>query len=143
MADRAGLFAGLLAELLAVVAVGAMSPAPAVATPSAPGDFVVLQDVDPTILADIRYFTAHNFVGDPIDGYRAPVCILTRPAAEALARAQREFLDDGLTLKVYHCYRPKRANSGQASNRLLLTEGLARQGFVNDDRDMVALHPAD
>lgn len=125
------------------MAVGAMSPAPAVATPSAPGDFVVLQDVDPTILADIRYFTAHNFVGDPIDGYRAPVCILTRPAAEALARAQREFLDDGLTLKVYDCYRPQRANSGQASNRLLLTEGLARQGFVNDDRDMVALHPAD
>ena len=46
--------------------------------------FIVLQDIDPTIEADIRYFTAHNFTGDPVDGYRAPLCILTRVAAEGL-----------------------------------------------------------
>jgi D-alanyl-D-alanine dipeptidase len=59
-------------------------------------------------LLDIRYLTPHNFVGDPIDGYQAPMCILTRPAAEALARAQRQF-EDGYSLKVYDCYRPQRA----------------------------------
>ncbi|MFC3893864.1 M15 family metallopeptidase [Lentzea rhizosphaerae] len=71
--------------------------------------FVVLRDVDPTILHDIRYDTAHNFVGTRIDGYQAPLCILTRPAALALRKVQREMLAQGLTLKVYDCYRPQRA----------------------------------
>lgn len=71
--------------------------------------FVVLRDIDPTILHDIRYYTAHNFVGTRIDGYQAPLCILTRPAALALKKVQREMLAQGLTLKVYDCYRPQRA----------------------------------
>lgn len=75
----------------------------------APPDFVALQQVDPTILQDIRYLTPHNFTAEPVDGYQAPMCILTRPAAEALARAQRGFTERGYTLKVYDCYRPQRA----------------------------------
>jgi hypothetical protein len=46
-----------------------------------------LRDVDPTILHEIRYRGEHNFIGRPIVGYREPLCILTRPAAEALAPA--------------------------------------------------------
>ena len=85
-------------------------PAPlAAAQPAAPPDFVSLADLDPTILQDIRYFTPHNFTADTVDGYQAPMCILTRPAAEALRRAQQEFLEQGYTLKVYDCYRPQRA----------------------------------
>ncbi len=34
----------------------------------------------------MRYATAHNFVGAPIDGYDKPLCYLTRPAAAALAQ---------------------------------------------------------
>ncbi|KJK33299.1 D-alanyl-D-alanine dipeptidase [Lentzea aerocolonigenes] len=71
--------------------------------------FVVLRDVDPTILHDIRYYTAHNFVGTRIDGYRQPLCILTKPAALALRSVQREMLAQGYSLKVYDCYRPERA----------------------------------
>ena len=84
---------------------------PATAAAGGPGspDFVDLHDVAPSILTDIRYFTPHNFTGHPVDGYRAPVCILTRPAAEALGRAQQDFLARGYTLKVYDCYRPQRA----------------------------------
>jgi D-alanyl-D-alanine dipeptidase len=74
-----------------------------------PSGFVALDDVDPTILHDIRYRTAHNFVGERIDGYRAPLCILTRPAARALKRAQTQLRRRGYTLKVYDCYRPQRA----------------------------------
>lgn len=74
-----------------------------------PAAFVVLQDVDPTIEADIRYYTPHNFTGDPVDGYRAPLCILTRVAAEGLHRAQQQLIPRGYTLKVYDCYRPQRA----------------------------------
>jgi D-alanyl-D-alanine dipeptidase len=101
----------LPARLLACVAAAVLCAPTAAADPEpeAPPDFVSLADVDPTILLDIRYATPHNFTGDPVDGYRAPMCLLTRPAAEALRRAQRAFLDVGFTLKVYDCYRPQRA----------------------------------
>ncbi|MGW3608091.1 M15 family metallopeptidase [Micromonospora sp. NPDC005161] len=99
-------------------------PAPTVAVPASstpvpssparsaaarlPG-FVVLTDLDPRIHADIRYATAHNFVGRPITGYPEPLCLLTRPAAEALRRAQDAALAGGHSLKVYDCYRPQPA----------------------------------
>jgi len=98
-----------ISALLTIALLGAATPAVAQPGPAMPSDFVALVDVDPTILQDIRYFTGHNFTGDPVDGYLAPMCILTRPAAEALARAQRDFVEGGYTLKVYDCYRPQRA----------------------------------
>ncbi|MBY0442653.1 MAG: M15 family metallopeptidase [Mycobacteriaceae bacterium] len=75
----------------------------------APNDFVTLLSVDPTIAQDIRYFTAHNFTGEPVDGYLAPLCILTRAAAQGLQRAQQQLIQQGYALKVYDCYRPQRA----------------------------------
>ncbi|MEU2396284.1 M15 family metallopeptidase [Streptomyces sp. NPDC007369] len=74
----------------------------------APG-FVALADVDPTIGQDVRYATPHNFTGRVVDGYEEPVCLLARPAAEALRRAQRVLLARGYSLLVYDCYRPQRA----------------------------------
>ncbi|MCW8102122.1 M15 family metallopeptidase [Streptomyces tauricus] len=96
-----------LAALLAVSA--ASATATATSEPKAPKDFVALRSVDRTILQEMRYFTPHNFVGERIDGYREPLCILTRPAAEALHKAQRQLLPQGYSLKVYDCYRPQRA----------------------------------
>jgi zinc D-Ala-D-Ala dipeptidase len=78
-------------------------------TRSAPRPFVALRDVDPTIGQEIRYATSHNFTGAPVPGYREPECILTEPAALALRRAQRALRPKGLSLKVYDCYRPRRA----------------------------------
>ena len=75
----------------------------------APAEFVALSDVDPTILQEMRYFTPHNFVGVRIDGYEQPLCILTRPAAESLHKAQVTLRAQGYSLKVYDCYRPQRA----------------------------------
>ncbi|GAA3801991.1 M15 family metallopeptidase [Streptomyces chiangmaiensis] len=101
---------GLVTALAAVLAVtSASATARATPEPKAPGNFVALRSVDPTILQEIRYFTPHNFVGERIDGYRQPLCILTRPAAEALHRAQVQLVRKGYTLKVYDCYRPQRA----------------------------------
>jgi zinc D-Ala-D-Ala dipeptidase len=76
---------------------------------AAPGQFVALDDVDPTIRQDMRYATTYNFVGRRIAGYREPVCILTRRAARALRRAQADLRPRGYGLKVYDCYRPTRA----------------------------------
>ena len=96
--------------LAALLVVGAVATAPAaLADTKAPAAFVDLRSVDATILHDIRYRSDHNFIGRPIVGYREPLCILTRPAAEALSRAQSSLLGRGYTLKVYDCYRPQRA----------------------------------
>ncbi|GAB2747225.1 M15 family metallopeptidase [Streptomyces bullii] len=101
-----GLVTALAALLLATLA---PATAGAGTEPKAPEDFVALRRVDPTILQEIRYFTPHNFVGERVDGYKQPMCILTRPAAEALHHAQTKLLSQGYTLKVYDCYRPQRA----------------------------------
>lgn len=103
-------FSRLSAVVLAILSCAALaSPAAASEQDSAPPGFVALRDVDPTIRYDIRYFGRHNFVGDRIDGYRQPECILTRQAATALRTAQRALVRQGYTLKVYDCYRPQRA----------------------------------
>lgn len=74
-----------------------------------PDRFVDVKEVIPSILLDIRYYGPHNFVGERIDGYNAPKCLLTREAATALAKVQRELEAFSLSLKVYDCYRPQRA----------------------------------
>ncbi|QFZ77579.1 D-alanyl-D-alanine dipeptidase [Streptomyces fagopyri] len=105
-----GTVRGLMTALAALLAVTAASAtARATSEPKAPDDFVALRSVDPTIVQEMRYSTPHNFVGERIDGYRQPVCLLTRPAAEALHQAQTRLLRRGYTLKVYDCYRPQRA----------------------------------
>ncbi|MEE1751508.1 M15 family metallopeptidase [Streptomyces sp. SP18CS02] len=101
------LVATATAGLLAVTA--AAPAAQAGPEPRAPEEFVSLRSVDPTIIQEMRYTTAHNFIGEPVDGYRQPLCILTRPAARALHRAQTRLLRQGYSLKVYDCYRPQRA----------------------------------
>ncbi|WP_263172065.1 M15 family metallopeptidase [Streptomyces sp. SCSIO ZS0520] len=98
----------LLAALLLLLGLG-VPAATARPGPSAPRGFVELSAVDPTIRQEIRYPSRHNFLGVPVDGYRRPVCLLTRPAALALHRAQRSLLRHGYSLKVYDCYRPQRA----------------------------------
>lgn len=73
------------------------------------GGFVALREVDPSIRQDMRYASERNFTGAVVPGYEEPVCLLTRPAAEALRRAQRGLLRRGHSLRVYDCYRPQRA----------------------------------
>jgi len=106
-----GLGAALAAllTLTAAPATAGAAPEPRRPAADAPADFVALRSVDRTIIEDIRYFTPHNFVGERVDGYRQPLCVLTAPAAEALHRAQRRLLSRGYSLKVYDCYRPQRA----------------------------------
>ena len=77
--------------------------------PSRAAGFIDLADIEPEIRQDIRYAGRDNFVGAPIDGYEAPACLLTRPAAAALGMVQADLAPYGLALKVYDCYRPQRA----------------------------------
>lgn len=110
MTGLASAFRALTAAAAALLTVTAAAPtARARPEPKAPEEFVALSSVDPTIIQEMRYPTAHNFMGVAVDGYRNPLCILTRPAARALHDAQARLLRRGYSLKVYDCYRPQRA----------------------------------
>jgi D-alanyl-D-alanine dipeptidase len=74
-----------------------------------PAGFVYLRDIDATIVQDIRYATPFNFTGTPAPGYNASECILLREVALALKEVQDELRGRSLALKVYDCYRPRRA----------------------------------
>ena len=100
------LFIGLL-----VAAMLTISPVSAERS-TAPEDssgFVVLSEVVPDIIQEIRYFSTYNFVGDRIDGYEQPVALMTIEAANALKEVSDEVKAHGYRLKIYDAYRPQMA----------------------------------
>lgn len=101
----ARLFRGWLSAALAL----ALSLGQALAQDGLHAGFVYLRDIDPSIAQDMRYAGSDNFTGRPLAGYDAAECILRRDAATALNRVQADLAAAGLALKVYDCYRPKRA----------------------------------
>lgn len=66
-----------------------------------------MQDVAPTILVEMRYNTAWNFLGRKVKGYNSNICYLTREAAQALKLVQEKLDKEGLSLLVFDCYRPQ------------------------------------
>lgn len=82
---------------------------PAAAQQQRPASFVDASLVVPALAVEMRYFGENNFVGQRVDGYERPVCLLTREAAAALAAVARDLQPQGLRLKVFDCYRPARA----------------------------------
>ena len=68
--------------------------------------FVLLTDLVPQIVQEIRYFSTYNFIGDRIDGYEEPCAILTKEAARALKTVSNEMMVRGYRLKVFDAYRP-------------------------------------
>ena len=73
------------------------------------GGFVVLADVVPDVILEVRYFGTYNFVGERIDGYSAPVVMMTREAADSLKAVSDDVKEKGYRLKIYDAYRPQRA----------------------------------
>lgn len=86
-----------------------MVAAPVRAQAPVPAGFVDAVAVVDGLVVDIRYFGTDNFVGEKIDGYERPRCLLSAQAARALAAVQRGLAARGLGLKVFDCYRPVRA----------------------------------
>ncbi len=74
-----------------------------------PSDFTLITDVIPDAILEIRYYSTYNFVGERIDGYMAPVAIMTVKAANALKEVSDELAEKGYRLKIYDAYRPQRA----------------------------------
>ena len=71
--------------------------------------FVLVTDVVPDVILEIRYYSTFNFVGKRIDAYEAPVAYLTKEAAAALKHVSDDLMKQGYRLKVYDAYRPQSA----------------------------------
>ncbi|WP_139956387.1 M15 family metallopeptidase [Flavicella sediminum] len=74
-----------------------------------PADFKSVAEEIPSIVLDIRYQGAHNFVGRPIEGYEKPIAYLSNQAMEQLHKVQQTLQELGMGLKLYDAYRPQRA----------------------------------
>lgn len=74
-----------------------------------PVGFVEIREVIPDIVLDLRYTTNHNFLGVPVQGYKAEKCYITKAAADSLAKVQAELRKFNLSLKIYDAYRPQRS----------------------------------
>jgi D-alanyl-D-alanine dipeptidase len=71
--------------------------------------FVYLDNIIPDIVTEMRYCTENNFVGETIDGYEAPACIISTEAAMALKKIQDYLKEQQIGLKIYDAYRPQTA----------------------------------
>ena len=87
---------------VAVAEAAAVNPADA-------SGFVVLADVVPDVIQEIRYYSTYNFVGDRIRGYEEPVALMTKEAAFALKDVADELREKGYRLKIFDAYRPQMA----------------------------------
>jgi D-alanyl-D-alanine dipeptidase len=94
--------------LAVIFAAGCLAGAAAQA-PKLPAGFVYLRDIDPTIIQDMRYAGANNFVGRPLRGYQAAECVVKREVGTLLKSVQEELALQNLSLKMFDCYRPTRA----------------------------------
>jgi D-alanyl-D-alanine dipeptidase len=65
---------------------------------------VEVRKISPSILLDLRYATADNFVGKIL--YPGPFCFLQKNTALRLDRVQKKVKKKGLRLKVFDGYRP-------------------------------------
>ena len=72
-------------------------------------NFVKVTDIINNVILEIRYYSSYNFVGERIDGYKAPVAYLTKEACNALKEASDYFNKLGYVIKIYDCYRPQKA----------------------------------
>ena len=67
-------------------------------------ELINLQRYIPGIVLDIRYATTNNFTGEKI--YNLSRAYARKPVAEALKKAQAEFANHGVGIKIYDAYRP-------------------------------------
>lgn len=73
-----------------------------------PKGFVYLDEVIPSAQYDIRYYGDYNFVGKRIDGYNAPLAIMSLKGATALKKVSDELDKKGYLLIIYDAYRPQK-----------------------------------
>lgn len=71
--------------------------------------FVLVTDVIPDAMLDIRYYSSYNFIGDRIPGYEEPVAILSKRATDSLKLVCDDLRAMGYIIRIYDAYRPQMA----------------------------------
>lgn len=74
-----------------------------------PENFVVIDQHIPGIKVQLRYGTTSNFTGNVVTGYKEGKCWITKEAANALSKVQKEVQQMNLSLLVFDAFRPQRA----------------------------------
>ena len=72
-------------------------------------DFAEIGSVIDDAAYDIRYYSANNFTGKKIQGYKAPRAYMTKKALAALAQAAQDLRNQGYRLLIWDSYRPQKA----------------------------------
>src|SRR2546430_16686010 len=85
-----------------IVVAGSQTGPPKERGPFRQSDLVEVTNLDPTIKLDIRYATSNNFLHRPV--YTEARAFLQRPAAEAVARANRALKSRGYGLVIFDGY---------------------------------------
>ena len=67
-------------------------------------DFVLLKSLSPDFVFDMKYATPDNFLKQAV--YDCGDCYLRKSTAEALVKANAEFLKLGYRIKLFDCYLP-------------------------------------
>lgn len=67
-----------------------------------PEEFCYLENIP----YDIRYATSNNFIGRPLEGYKANKCVVSQAVANALVMAQEKATPQGYSLLIFEAYRP-------------------------------------
>lgn len=94
-----------------------------------PEGFVYIKDVIPSIELEIRYAGTNNFIGKPINGYYKPKAIVTKQAAEALKKVQKELNASNLGLKIFDAFRPQISVDHFVSWAKVLSDTLKKSEF--------------
>ena len=72
-------------------------------------DFAPISSVIYDAAYDIRYYSANNFTGNRIRGYKAPNPYMTKEALKALKIAADDLRKQGYRLLIWDSYRPQKA----------------------------------
>ena len=67
-------------------------------------DFVRLKDLSPDFVYELKYATPDNFLKQAV--YDCGECYLRKSTAEALVKANKDFIQLGYRIKLFDCYRP-------------------------------------
>ncbi len=67
-------------------------------------DFVRLEDLSSDFVYELKYATPDNFLKQAV--YDCGECYLRKSTAEALVKANKDFIQLGYRIKLFDCYRP-------------------------------------
>ncbi len=95
--------------MMLLVVAGSLVPVWADTISTDKTDFAEISTVIDDAAYDIRYYSANNFTGNKIQGYKAPRAYMTKKALAALAVAAADLRAQGYRLLIWDAYRPQKA----------------------------------